>query len=288
MVEDRADLAYEHWDEDHGCEALTVGLETARPRVFLREGLTYEPRVRFTLAHELGHLVIPWHTGVQGCAPNRSSSGGFELEQQADTFAGGLLLPLSIVRAELSHHGLSVALKNLSAAGMSASAFALSMSRYLLPGFLLVSERGGGNSPMKVWSKGSAPRLIDSKVDAEATSLEHGTVALSGKNVFWYRFVGEQRLPVDDDPRTTSDLLWAALERSGLDDDGRAALFKSLNGIIAGKLSVPRVTAPEAIYATLVHITESDNRFPASVRKTAEFDLFLARKAHERSAKMLV
>lgn len=285
MVLERAELGYENWDETYGCEALTVGLETAKPKVFLRQGLTYEPRVRFTLAHELGHLVIPWHTGVQGCSPSPSAMIGYEQEQQANVFAGGILLPLTTVREALREQGLKPALEYLSAAGMSASAYAISLSRYLLPGFLLVSERGGGQ-PLKIWTKGSAGLRIDSKSDAETRALEHGSVELAGKSVFWYRFVHEHWLPADEDPRDTSDILWAAVELAGAEIDA-AALYKSINGIIGGKLSTPRAKSTEAIYATLVHITENDRRIPPKVRSSPEFESYLLRKAHERSAKLL-
>ncbi|OPX12976.1 hypothetical protein [Mycobacterium sp. AT1] len=141
---------------------------------------------------------------------------------------------------------------------------------------------------MKVWSKGSAAFQVKDRAAAEAGSLDHGSVALAGKSVYWFRYVSQRGLPPpDDDSRTTSEILRDAVEWSGWGGPNRDELLKSIQGIISGKLSTPRVTSPEAIYATLVHITEADARIPSDVRATEDFDLFLSRKARARSAKLL-
>jgi len=61
----------------------------------------YEPRVRFTLAHELGHYLIDEHRTAleQGLAPSHPSFTNFssdnEVELEADFFASSLLMPKS-------------------------------------------------------------------------------------------------------------------------------------------------------------------------------------------------
>ena len=61
----------------------------------------YEPRVRFTLAHELGHYVIDEHRNAlkSGLAPSHPSFTNFssdnEVELEADFFASSLLIPKS-------------------------------------------------------------------------------------------------------------------------------------------------------------------------------------------------
>ncbi|MCU0688536.1 MAG: ImmA/IrrE family metallo-endopeptidase [Phycisphaerales bacterium] len=52
-------------------------------------------RQRFTLAHELGHLVIPWHIGELNYTQNGSKS---TMEVEADSFASELLLPSLWIR----------------------------------------------------------------------------------------------------------------------------------------------------------------------------------------------
>ncbi len=61
----------------------------------------YEPRVRFTMAHELGHFVIDEHRNAlkNGLAPSHPSFTNFssdnEVELEADFFASSLLIPKS-------------------------------------------------------------------------------------------------------------------------------------------------------------------------------------------------
>ena len=59
----------------------------------------YAPRQRFTLAHEIGHVVIPWHTGTIQCNTDNPSASlsdrkkvDFQ-EEEANVFASELLIP---------------------------------------------------------------------------------------------------------------------------------------------------------------------------------------------------
>jgi len=58
-------------------------------------------RRRFTLAHELGHVIIPWHTGIivdTDCFDFYTNENYYpELESEANEFASELLLPKEII-----------------------------------------------------------------------------------------------------------------------------------------------------------------------------------------------
>lgn len=43
-------------------------LQKNPPKIILNTEITFEPRRRFTMAHEIGHICIPWHTGVDLCS----------------------------------------------------------------------------------------------------------------------------------------------------------------------------------------------------------------------------
>jgi hypothetical protein len=70
-------------------------------------------RRRFTIGHELGHFLLPWHTPRSGqgflCSSKdmsvfRATPGGdryVEMEAQANQFSAGLLMPAPLVRADL-------------------------------------------------------------------------------------------------------------------------------------------------------------------------------------------
>lgn len=70
----------------------------------LNTEITFEPRIRFTLAHELGHYFIPWHTGNTIYSADNSYiriSGKKYLDTQeleANIFASEFLIPTDWLR----------------------------------------------------------------------------------------------------------------------------------------------------------------------------------------------
>ncbi len=70
-------------------------------------------RQRFTIGHELGHFLLPWHTPRSGqgflCSAKdmavvRAAPGGdryIEMEAQANRFSAGVLMPVAAFRADL-------------------------------------------------------------------------------------------------------------------------------------------------------------------------------------------
>lgn len=73
-----------------------------KPKVFLSSNET-DRRSRFTAAHELGHILLPTHIGINTCNIELNNnkwvggkpSGSLLSESEADTFAGELLAPAS-------------------------------------------------------------------------------------------------------------------------------------------------------------------------------------------------
>ena len=66
-------LLYEYFNIDLVYESNYFGIEAYSELnknckvVINPELISYEPRKRFTLAHELGHICIPWHNGDIKC-----------------------------------------------------------------------------------------------------------------------------------------------------------------------------------------------------------------------------
>lgn len=76
-------------------DGITVGIgEQARPIIYINSDYP-ETRQRFTLAHEIGHIVIPWHTGtvVSHLNPGSDDEAYWLMEQEANRFAAELLMP---------------------------------------------------------------------------------------------------------------------------------------------------------------------------------------------------
>lgn len=121
-----------------------------RPLILISSKLAVDsPRYRFTLAHELGHNIIPWqlgdslcHIDDQGCL---NASGVEAQEAEANRFAAELLVPTAWVEARyadrsgpLVQHVLQLA----TAADVSPSVAMFAVRRVARPGTLLLIHDG--------------------------------------------------------------------------------------------------------------------------------------------------
>lgn len=74
---------------------LDLKVPGKRPKIWISKSL-HHVRRRFTLAHEIGHLIIPWHTGsiVDDLEAPRVAKGRYKvMEGEANRFAAELLMP---------------------------------------------------------------------------------------------------------------------------------------------------------------------------------------------------
>ncbi|EIA1304802.1 ImmA/IrrE family metallo-endopeptidase [Vibrio vulnificus] len=93
LVEKYADIEEHHFPVD--ADGVTVGIGgDEKPQILIN--MSQPPtRKKFTLAHELGHIVIPWHTGtiVSHLNPMGANFEYREMESEANQFAAELLIP---------------------------------------------------------------------------------------------------------------------------------------------------------------------------------------------------
>lgn len=106
-------LLYQHFEIDLVYEDNYLGIEAYselnnKPKVVINPELTsYEPRRRFTLAHELGHVCIPWHNGDIKCDTDNNYKiiGGKKYldtqELEANVFASEILMPSNWIKNEI-------------------------------------------------------------------------------------------------------------------------------------------------------------------------------------------
>ena len=78
------------------------------PKIIINPEFSYPARRKFTLAHELGHIIIPWHNGDTKCntdKPYTLIQGVRFLDTQeleANTFASELLMPYDWLKEQIS------------------------------------------------------------------------------------------------------------------------------------------------------------------------------------------
>lgn len=77
-------------------EGLCVQSIDNKPKILINQWQV-ENRKRFTVAHELGHVILPWHAGSIACAPTSTDAYSNilidKMEKEANLFAAEVLMP---------------------------------------------------------------------------------------------------------------------------------------------------------------------------------------------------
>ncbi len=86
-----------------GFEGALITNQTKSDGAIFFSSLSPRPRQRFTIGHELGHFLLPWHrqTSFQCTAEDISSRSKTEWEVQANQFSAELLMPALLVKRRM-------------------------------------------------------------------------------------------------------------------------------------------------------------------------------------------
>lgn len=305
LTREWADISEEPWPFS-GCDAVVVDLVSDRPMIFVRTGV--HPRRRlFTVAHELGHVVMGWHLGYAGgrlvCSP---SSDQFDLappehddgaesdrrqlahEGEATRFASYLLAPERHIQAAIDTQDMREVLAAVDQTGMSTQAGLIRLRASLQPGFAFTYVDHDKTTKV-VTSPGTAPLGWHAGHDPEALSrlaFDSGRKTVGGRVVRWFRLTEFSEVMAVADPRSTTQLLRSAIAAGVADASRHNALFQSMNGVAGGSLSSERATTAEQALAILRHkFAFSDRPEYSLVIGHPDFERYLHRKAHEWAEK---
>ncbi|GGJ88955.1 hypothetical protein GCM10010123_18160 [Pilimelia anulata] len=281
MLQKYADIEILSWP--YLCDGLTVGLTTGgRPKVFLK-AINNSLRQRFTAAHELGHVLLPWHTELIEChSPDEETTdyiGGLR-EREASSFASHLLLPDRFLSPHCDNGvDMPALLDAVHTAEVSAAAGLIALTRSVPPGIALVL-----NETKPFYSHGTAyprPTVFEEagKPLLSKIAVEQGNVILRRQSVQWYKL--EQFVKPRDvsDPRETTTLLRDAIAAITDDPIEQQHLVHVVNGVVGSALNseTARSTSVCALAAMRHRIRARPDL--AALMKEPDFDLFLNRKA---------
>jgi len=246
-------------------------------------------RQRFTLAHELGHILIPWHTGsvVDHLDPDDTGEveGYWTMEQEANAFAAELLMPLSWVddlvngTADLATVHRKIAREcdvSLHAAGIRLI--------NILPKNIVYAVAYNGVVEFAGRSRGTLANAMayDRPFDSDAYdyAASHYKVTYAGRDVHWWRL--PQHISIrDDDERDWRTVLDEIVEDLGIADEDKEQFKKSVNGVIAyanGATKKNEGYSVAAVMAACIQRFKDRKGFDAFVRHPA-FEVFVAKKA---------
>ncbi|MBX3496219.1 MAG: ImmA/IrrE family metallo-endopeptidase [Parvibaculum sp.] len=245
-------------------DGISVDLKVPgrRPKILVRENQTPR-RKRFTVAHELGHVVIPWHLGTIVDHVDDGSGGGGDtywlMEREANTFASEFLIPSGWLESKLADHSGPFAqlhLEVLQIADVSAHAAALAIMKMLPPGFVFAISDSRGVILESGRSRGtlaSAPRKNTSIHEvAEDSSLEHSRIRDGGIVIDWWRF-GQLNLPkIAEEYADWRACLNAIVESLSDSHTEQTAMKKSINGVVGFANSHAHPRVEEVIYGNAI------------------------------------
>jgi hypothetical protein len=197
-------------------------------------------RQRFTLAHELGHIVIPWHMGTiidRTEADSPAANDYWEMEAEANAFAAELLMPSEWIASRVrDSEGLAqvhaTVFKQCKTSPMSA---AIQLARQLPANTVFAAKRNGlvefsGRTSGTLASELSRGSPFDD--GAYAYCEEHSYVCAGEREFHWWRLPSEVRLE-SDDPRTWRDILDQIVLEIRVPSKDVAKFKMSINGVIA-------------------------------------------------------
>ena len=219
---------------------LDLKVPGKRPRVVINSS-NPPNRVRFTEAHELGHIVIPWHRGTIVDFLDLELVGEkgdyWVFEQEANQFAAELLMPsLWMAKLLTSTKDLSTCHRRVcERCEVSPLAASRRLEPLLPPNIVFVSEKGGKVefSGRTTGTHASTPAwgsTFDHKSFQYAAS--HSVSTFGNRELHWWvlpdDITGEAK-----DARPWREILDAIVEDLNVEVDERPRFKKSVNGVLA-------------------------------------------------------
>jgi hypothetical protein len=290
LVESRAEISEEPIPAR--CDAVVVRLHQPgeRPLVLLDPTGNWR-RQRFTLGHELGHLLLPWHLGTLFCAVDTGDLIGEyahrRAESEANRFAAELLVPQAWLQQIL---GASADLPEIAQAiydaDVTAHVACLQLARVLEAGWVFGvldedehAELTGASPGTTVKPPPRGERLAPS---FDHYSDERHLIGLGSRTVVWWHFGRRAKLPIEPaDSRSSTDILRALVERHAPPAE-QGTLFNRINGAVGyayGKVR-DQGLGPEEL-AGLLRSRFAGRDLPDALLADSLIDDYLAARAYE-------
>ncbi|HZT94769.1 MAG TPA: ImmA/IrrE family metallo-endopeptidase [Gaiellaceae bacterium] len=221
------------------CDALVIGLNdpsVVRPKVIVNPRKPPRRR-RFSMGHELGHILIPGHISGEACFMDEGFYGASTRERDAHSFASEVLMPTrwlaEIIAASADAGEIFEAAE---VADVSASAAMLSINRLLPPGHIVVLMKDKIAemvlaSPLTTANLPEQGKPLDARVITPLAG-DHGSFAFSGRRIMWWAFDETANVTPEADGHTSNDVLAQILLDVFPDEPGaRAHALASINGV---------------------------------------------------------
>ena len=289
LIAPYADVEYMRFPFDN-VDGISLNLKSSvpRPNIIINSSIP-ATRAKFTLAHEFGHVLIPWHSGMVFSSIDkysRSTNAAYrEIEAEANRFAAELLLPsgwLQALHVELGSP-TKVVKHALKICGTSIAATIIAVNNSLPAGYVFActdnddfvlsssATRGTYAAP---FDKGEL--LTDTPTYEECEQCY--TYEHKGYKYNWLAFETEKKINVSADERAWRVILDEIV--ADVDPDiSQSNLKASINAIISA--SNTRSANAEAFFATVRQKFAGKGVLYQKALSHPQFNIFLSKKIDE-------
>ena len=251
-----------------------------------------DTRQNFTLAHEVGHFLIPWHTGNIFCSTSEDDDSKDiiykQMESEANRFAAELLMPEEWIRTLATGKQIDIpqVISNIREIGISHTAAYLRLAQYLPAGYVFI-EVSNGKVLYSTKSRETTANIPFKNETLNLDSLmvcdcEHGIIP-SYNPIHWFYFPEQKPIPSHID-QTSPEIINQIMEDIELSSHEKTGSLQSINGIIGATNSRARHLSAESLYSSLLNRFSSRQQLHPIVSHP-RFKDFLAQKARELIAR---
>lgn len=279
---------------------LNLKVKDKEPHIIVNQLVESKARQRFTLAHELGHVIIPWHVGTLIIDDIDATYGPndnyWTIEDEANRFAAELLIPTVWVDSLVKQMDNPADTHKIIAhtAQVSSTAAGIKLIKLLPPGYIFCGlDRANrvqltGRSPDTIAGT-PTQKIINNPEQEYPYCEERWTINIDGNNYYWWRLPAEIAPPtIKEDARD-----WRTVLNHILDDmkfpsyEERDQFRASLMGVIAyanGLIKRGDYSRERLYNAMLQRIHSQNGRFQ-SLLVHADFETFLNKRLAELMSK---
>jgi Zn-dependent peptidase ImmA (M78 family) len=268
-------------------DAVTIGIKSKRPKIFLNS--IYPPiRQKFTLAHELGHILIPWHVGniISHTDLISLNISHYDLlESEANKFASELLVPANwLIERFFKSNSLEELFSTLTTAGISNVFLSIALIQRLPPGYCFIETdrlqkvlRFNQSDGSKIPSPNISEKLITKSYSQY--SFDSYILPTGKGKIFWWHY--QQSIPESPkEKRDWRELLDAIVKDVNLPEEKIHHIKQSIGGIIGATNSPELEESFDAfLYRLKVRLTGRREILPLLSHR--DFDSFLFKRAME-------
>lgn len=259
LVELYADIEYLRFPTNT-VDGISLYLKSPdrRSNILINLGIP-DARQRFTLAHEFGHVIIPWHSGMIFSNIDRISRNANslyrEMEAEANRFAAELLMPSDWIVKLFSESSdpTSVVEAVRTTCRTSNDAAVIAVNNALPAGFVYACtdlKKIVKRSSTTIGTRAPEFSLNDKLTESlhSKNCSKHFSYLDRDSEHHWFYFEPEINLEEDIDPRTWREIFSQILLEINI-TTSEATLKSRVNGIISAA-NHPKITA-ETFFANV-------------------------------------